>query len=53
MYHALRSGVTLVVGLAVLQMFLPDVMSKLVELITAVINIMLVSVDQASTSLPS
>ena len=53
MYHAIKSGVTLAIGLAVLQMFLPDVGSKLVELITAVIDIMLVSVDQASTTLPS
>ena len=53
MYHALRSGVTLAIGLAVLQMFLPDLMSKLVELVTTVIDIMLVSVEQASTSLPS
>ncbi|MDX9892980.1 MAG: hypothetical protein RB292_01010 [Patescibacteria group bacterium] len=53
MYHAIKTGVTLAVGLAVLQMFLPDVGSKLVELITTVIDIMLVTINQASTNLPS
>ena len=53
MYYAIKTGVTLAVGLAVLQMFLPEVGAKLVELITSMIDIMLTAISQATTSLPS
>lgn len=52
MYHAIRGGLTLAVLIIVIGLFLPEVGAKLIELITAVIDLLLYGVDQVSASLP-
>jgi hypothetical protein len=52
MYEAIRGGLTLAVAIAVLQLFLPEVGQKLVELIIQLLDIALLAVNQASANLP-
>ena len=52
MFYALRSGLALIVIIVVLQMFLPDLAARIVELITQVIDLMLYALDQAQANLP-
>ncbi|MBN1779487.1 MAG: hypothetical protein JW816_04725 [Candidatus Buchananbacteria bacterium] len=52
MLRALQTGLTLLVVLAILKAFLPEVFDLLVQLITQVIDILLYAVDQANRQLP-
>ncbi|MFA6409980.1 MAG: hypothetical protein WCW26_00175 [Candidatus Buchananbacteria bacterium] len=50
MFEAIRGGLALAVTLVVLKLFLPEVAAKLVLLITNVIDILLLAVNQASVA---
>jgi len=52
MYAALRGALTLALLILVVQIFLPEVASRLIELITRVIDILLYAVNQTATTLP-
>ncbi len=53
MYYAFKTALTLAVVLVVLQMFVPEVAARLVDLTTRVIDVMILALDQATVALPS
>jgi hypothetical protein len=52
MFKALSGGLTLAVTVIVLKLFLPEIAVSLIDLIVKVIDVMIISVDQASLNLP-
>ncbi len=53
MYYAFKTALTLAVVLVVLQLFVPEVAARLVDLTTRVIDVMILALDQATVALPS
>lgn len=53
MLHAIRGGLTLAVAILVIQLFLPEVGLKLVELIVKILDITLAVIDHSAANLPS
>ena len=53
MLHAIRGGLTLAVAIVVIQLFLPEIAVRLVELIVKILDLALVAVDHSTATLPS